>query len=337
MAGAMPSCALVVLPVILVYMYVFYRRFGIYFPLACAVAYGAAALVLNYDILTVVYFVSLLFAFCGLVASAQFSSYLACAVIAAAFAIAGALAGAGIVRLALSRPISDIAYEYVIAERNDPIIGFFAAEYYEDFKFDESEVKLDPSDKGYKKAAAVKLAEWARDEFEYYLWYYCIHYGAIIAVAAYLFSVPFNRRTSGCYDFYSCPQTLKKSVRTIGGVRTPPTAVADMRMPRAYLWTCVLPAALTGVVLEFIGGYDHLSATVMHLFVTVPSAFCFFTLLAFFASLFKGRARYVAYFALYIIGAAMMLFPIALFIGSVIGVCDCILNLRFWTRFIMED
>ena len=111
--------------------------------------------------------------------------------------------------------------------------------------------------------------------------------------------------------------------------------LADMRVPRSYLWAVVLPALVAGIALDIVGGYAMLSATVMHLFVTVPSAYAFVTLATFFASLFVGKkARIAAHVALAVVLAAMLVFPLALFVGSLIGVCDVILNLRFWTEFI---
>ncbi|MCH5165334.1 MAG: hypothetical protein J1G01_02920 [Clostridiales bacterium] len=337
MAGAMPSAALFILPIILCMLFLLYRRFGLYLPVSCIVGYGAAALALNYDILTVIYAVTLFFAFCGLVLSAQMQSYLACAATAAVLAIVGAMSGVAIVRLAEDKPISDIAADYVMSEYNDPVIGFFARDYYEAVNLPEGETKLHKGDDGYMLAAASKLADWAGDEFGLYVWYYCIHYGAVFAAAAFFVANAISRRTASPRDVGSDEQELKLSTRALGGVRQPITSASEMKMPRAYLWTCVLPAAITAIATEFVGGYDALTSTVMHMFVTLPSAFTFFALMSFFASLFRGRARVAAYAVLFLLGISMVLFPIVLFIGSIVGICDCILNLRFWTRYIMED
>lgn len=337
MAGAMPSTAVWLMPIILPFLYLLYRRFGAYFPLACIVCYGAVSLVCNYDILSVVYFCALFFAFCGLLISCQLSPYLACVAFAAVVAAVGALFGAGVVRLAEGAPVSDIAERYVLAERADPVISFFARDYYEHAELAPDEIKLEPQDDGYALAAATAFSEWAGDEFGYYIWYYCIHYGALAGAVGYFVAVIVNRRTASCYDDGTTDAEIALSTRALGGVRVEKMPVAAMRVPRSYLWACLLPAALTAMILSFVGGYDFLSSTVMHAFVTLPSAFGCFTLLAFFASLFKGRARTAATVVVAVVGVTAVLFPIALFATSILGVCDCILDLRFRTNFIMTD
>ena len=338
MAGAMPSAALCVLPVALALLYLLFRRFGVYLPLACIIGYGVTALTVNYDVLSVIFVVALFFAFCGLVAAVQCEHYLACAAVAAIVAVTGALLGAGIVRLAENKPVADIARDYAIAEYADPVIGFFAREYYEDYEPPVgTPPKKAPTDDGYAEDVAARFGDWAADEFGLYLWYYCIHYGAIFALAAFFFAVTVNRRTACYCDANATREELALSSRCMGGVRVCVTPVSQMRMPRAYLWAVVLPAAVASVILEFVGGYDMLSATVMHTFATVPSAFTCFTLLAYFASLFNGKARIAANTVLVMSGLCMLVFPMALFILSMFGLCDCILDLRFWTEFIRTD
>ncbi|MDE6401040.1 MAG: hypothetical protein K2L54_00330, partial [Clostridiales bacterium] len=174
----------------------------------------------------------------------------------------------------------------------------------------------------------------ASDEFGEYIWYYCIHYGAVIAGIGFFFSIALNRKTSSCYDTDAAEQSLKKSTRALGGVRVMRTPIAQMKMPRSYLWTCVLPALITGLILQFVGGYEALAATCTHLFVTMPSAFAFITVATYFATLFNGKARIAAYIVLVVLAVLTVLFPVALFFFSIIGVCDCILDLRYWTEFI---
>lgn len=344
MCGAMPSSALFIMPIILCMLFLLYRRFGPYFPIACVIGYGACALSVNYDILTVVYALGLFFGLCGLILALQFPNYLACAVISAVAVTAGALCGVGIVRLAENKPIAEIASAYVMAERDDPIIGYLSREHYEDVDLPPDIPKLDPSDPDYELAAAQSLGEWAQNEFGGYAWYYCIHFGSVFGIVGYMTALLLAQRTASCYDFEVLPERcahssegLKGSTRALGGMCLSRAPVRDMRMPRSYLWTCVLPTAVVGIALEIIGGYDPLSATLMHLFVTLPSAFGCWTLLVFFATLFKGKARTVAYIVLCLIGIAAVLFPIALFVLSLIGVSDCIINIRFWTKFIMEE
>lgn len=337
MCGAMPSSALFFMPVILPLLYLLYRRFGIYFPLSCVCGYGAVSLVVNYDILTLGYFCFLVFAFSGLVLSAQFKTYLACAAIAAVCAVLGAAAGAGVIRLAENKPQADIVCAYIQSERDDPIISFTARRYYDSADIPEDIGKLEPSDDGYEAAATEYYAETVRDDLKEYLLYYCVHYGAVFGAVGYLLSVVINSRTSSCYDDGATQEKVRRSTRALGGAHAEATPISEMKFPRSYLWACLLPAVVAGIVLEFVGDFSALSATIMHAFVTLPTALCFYTLGAFFASLFKGKARVAAHVVLYLIGAAMVVFPLALFICSLVGVCDVILNLRFWTRFIKED
>ncbi len=337
MAGAMPSAALFTLVFILPMLYVMYRRFGIYLPASMIVFYGVFSLTLNYDILTVVYLCALAVAFFGLVLSCQFSPYLLCATIAAVAGVVGMLGGVGVARLAEGRPVAEIAGQYVLDERDDPFIKFLSERAYTSADIPEDIGKLSPDDPDYDITVAVYYAKEIYDELKDYAWYYCIHIGAVLAAVAYFAAVTINRRSSSAYDAGSTNDRLNASVRSLGGCLVEVKPVSEMSVPRAFLWTCLLPAAVAGIALELVGGYDALSATIMHAFVTLPSAFCFFTLLCYFASLFRGKARPFAYVVLFLIGAAMVIFPFALFVGSLIGVCDVILNLRFWTEFLMSD
>lgn len=317
-AGTMPSTAILILPVVLPLLYLLYKRFGPYLPLGCIVFYGVLSLSLNYDILTVVYSVTLFFAFCGLAVCVQFcpSQYLFAAAVAACFAVLGAFAGVGIVRAAEGTPMGDIAARYVMNERADPVISYFARDYYDAQKPQLDEVKLKPADDGYDEAAAKSLSEWAKDEFDAYVWYYCIHCGVVLGFVGFFIVAGLNGKLGGRGN-------ARFSAR-----------IGNMKMPRAFLWTMALPATVTGLLLGFVGGYEALSATVMHTFCTLPAAFGCYTVLGYFAALFKGKARIAAYIVLGLIGVTAVVFPLALFILSIFGVCDCILNLRYWTEYI---
>ena len=336
MCGAMPITALFILPVVLVLLFLLYRRFGPYFPIMCIVFYGVLSLSFNYDILSVIYFVTLFFGFCGMIVAMQVKPYLLCATVAVCIAVVGAFVGVGIVRGAEGKPIGDIAASYVMHEMHDPVISYLASDYYDGQKPTANKPKLKPSDEGYEQAAAESLAEWASDEFSVYIWYRCLHYGAVLALVGFFAATAITGRTKSPFDGDADAETVKSGTRSLGGVGGY-FPIADMKLPRAYLWTMALPATVTGLVLSLVGGYDALSATVMHLFATIPAAFGCYTLLAYFASLFRGKARIVAYALLIIIGITAATFSIALFILSILGVCDCILNLRFWTKYIRED
>lgn len=337
-AGAMPSAALFLMPVILPALYVLFRRFGACLPFSCVMFYGLFALLFNYDVLTVVYFCFLIFALAGVILSSEIKPYLACMAVAAIVAVIGVAAGFGVVRLAEGRPLGDVAANYVKAEIDDPFINYLARDYYDSIKLPEAAgEKLKPTDDGYTAACAEYFSEYAHDEFEGYAAYMCVHYGAVFGALAYFIAVILNRHTASPYDCKATENELNRSSRCMGGVLREPTPLSDMRFPRAYLWAVLLPGFVASVCLDLFGDFDALSATVMHAFVTVPPAFAFVTLAAFFCSLFKGKARVAAYCVTAVLCVAMVYVPLVLFVCSVLGLCDIILNLRFWTKFLQED
>lgn len=336
-AGLFPTIAIVFTVTVLPILYLLYRRFGVYLPLSCIMFYGCSSLVWHYDILTVIWFLTLTFAFCGIVFAVQFDAYLASATVAVVFAIFGIMAGAGIVRLVEDKQVESIVYEYVVDNRNDAFIKSLSLDYYSRVTLPSHMQKLDPSDPDYELEATKSFAEYISKDMSVYLWYECVHIGALTAAVAFFIAASINRRSSSRNDSKHDVAELNSSIRSIGGVKKPIAAIADMRLPRAFLWTVALPATVAGTVLSFLGDYGPLSATIMHLFVTMPCAFGCFTLFAFFASLFNGRNRVIAHTLLAAIGVVAVIMPIVLYILSILGVCDCILNLRYWTRFIIED
>ena len=345
MAGVMPTTAIVVLPFVFLLLYLLFRRFGIYLPLSCIAAYGILSLSINYDILSVVYFVTLFFAFCGLVLSQQTTPYLKRIAIAAIVAVAGMLIGVGIVRLAEGVPISDIAARFVYSHKTDPVVYVLARAYYDGVKLPVGTVKLPHTDPGYFAAAIECFAEYVGDTLSVEFWYYCFHCGFLLAAVGFVIADIVNRRTLGVYDMVDIAaaenvleigERLKSSTLALGGVRCD-VKLSQMKMPRAFLWTMALPVTVAGIIIGLTTDLSMLTATLMHMFVTLPSAFSCFCLLAYFAELFKGKARVVAFVVLGLIGIVAVVFPIALLILSVLGVCDCILNLRFWTEFIRSD
>lgn len=330
-AGAMPSTGIFFMPVALCMCYLLYRRFGALPPFFTIAFYGLFSLILNYDVLTVAYLVFLTVAFFGQVYAAQYRAYIAAVLIAAAAAVAGAALGAVTVRLVEGAPVSEVAARYVTEEADDPFISFLArAEYDGARRVDD---KKHPGDEGYKQAYTEYYAQFVREEAESYTVYNCVHFGAVFGAACYLFAVALNRRSSSCEDMCSSPDSLRNSVRSLGGAaRT--CAIRDMRVPRMYLWACLLPALVAAVALGIAGGLDAVTATVTHTFITLPSAFAFVTLMFYFASLFRSAiSRMVLAFAL----AATAIFPVALFVVSAAGICDVILNLRYWTEFLRSE
>ncbi len=337
MAGAMPTSGLFLMPFALVLLYLLYRRFDAPFPFAVICFYGVFSLVLNYDILSVVYFTFLVIALCGLILSSQLKPYLLCVTVAAVCAALGFFTGAGIVRLASGASLKTVAEQYVIAERDDTLIAFAARAEYDNAIFPAGVEKLGRGDEGYADETIEYLSSVAGDTIEEYLLYYCLHFGAVFGGIGYFFAVMLNRKTASAEDICADEKLIARSSRALGGARRETVGIANMRIPRAFLWSCLLPAFVAGVILEIVGGFDALSATIMHAFVTLPSSFAFITLMCYFASLFRGRARVAAHIVFGILCAASVISPTVLFFGSMIGVCDVLLNLRFWTEFLMRE
>lgn len=330
-AGAMPSTGIFFMPGALCLCYLLYRRFGALPPFFTIAFYGLFSLIFNYDVLTVAYFVFLTVAFFGQVYAAQYRAYIAAVLIAAITAVAGAAIGAITVRLVEGAPLSEVAARYVTEESDDPFISFLArAEYDGARRVDD---KKRPGDEGYEQAYTEYYAQFVREEAESYTVYNCVHFGAVFGAACYLFAVALNRRSSSCEDVGSTPDSLRDSVRSLGGAaRT--CAIRDMRVPRMYLWACLLPALVAAIVLSVVGELAAATATVTHAFITLPSAFAFVTLMFYFASLSKSAISRV-FLALAL--AATAIFPVALFVVSAAGICDVILNLRYWTEFLRSE
>ena len=337
MSGAMPTAAIFSIAPIVLALYLLYRRFGAYLPTACLLFYGVFALTLNYDILTVVYLFATCFAFFGAVLSAQVKPYLLCAAVAFVSAVLGGFCGLGAVRAIGNRPMADIIADYIIAERTDPVIDYFARKEYGNADLPPHTDKLDESDNGYSDAVIKYFSDVASEELADYLPYYCIHVGGIVGALAYFAVVFINRKSCSPYDDGATSERLRRSVRCLGGAVVDRTPIARMKCPRAYLWTVLLPAFVASLALDIAGGFDILSACIMHAFITLPTAFFFITLVAFFAGKFNGRARAAAYAVSFIIAAVMCVFAIVLFVCSIVGLCDVILNLRFWTDFLSKD
>ena len=337
MAGAMPSSGLILMPIILVLCYLLYRRFDAVLPLSAIAVYGVLSLTINYDILSVIYLVFLVFALCGLILSAQIRPYLLCVTVAAVAAALGFFAGAGVVRLASGKSLPSVAEEYVIAERDDPIVSFVARYEYDHAELPAGVNKIGRGEAGYADETIKYMSSVVNDEIRGYLLYYCLHYGAVIGGIGYFFAVALNRRTASCEDIGADEENIGRSTRSLGGVRRELVRVADMSTPRAFLWSCLLPAFVAGVVLEVIGGYDAISATIMHAFVTLPAGFAFITIMCYFASQFSGKGRIAADIVFGILCAATAVSPTVLFFGSMIGVADIVLNLRFWTQFLRSE
>lgn len=333
MAGAMPSTAVFIVPFVLPLLYLLYRRFGMYLPFCCVLFYGVFALVFNYDLITIVSVSFLLFALFGLVFSLWLKHYLLCVTVAALFAVAGMGVGVGLVRAASGEPLEATCIEYFQAESDDAVIAHYIESAYDGAELPSSVVKLERGDEGYDEAVYAYIDTFVETEFLPYVPYYCLHIGAVYALVAFLLASALNGNTSCALDHGAVSSRLPSSTRCLGGTR-PSVRLSAMKIPRAYLWSVALPALVVSVILDIVGGFDILSATVMHAFVTLPSAFAFFTLLLYFASLFKGRANVAATCVAVVVVAVNVIFPVVMFFCSVVGLCDVILDLRRVTEYL---
>jgi len=336
-SGAFPTIALFFAPAALPLLYLLYRRLGAALPISCVGFYGLFSLVFNYDVLTVMFFCFLAFGLMGLMLAVQLTPYLLCVTVAAVSGVIGAAIGAGAVRLAEGVPLGDVAARYVVSERDDPFIRFLAERAYDRADIPDDIGKKDRGDDGYYDAVTEYFSETVHDEFELYTPYYCVHFGAVFGVAAYFIALAVNARTFGANDEKAEEREVSQSTLCLGGVRHEPVSIAEMQFPRAYLWAVLLPGLVASVALDLIGGFEALSATFMHAFVTLPPAIAFITLMRFFVEQFKGRGRIAMWVLFYLLAAAMISMPIILFVCSCIGLCDIILNLRFWTQFLRGE
>lgn len=335
--GAMPSTAIFLLPLVLPLLYVLYRRFGSVFPLACITSYGVLSLTLNYDILSIVYTCFLLVAFVGVVASVQVKSWMLSVAVATVVATCGAALGVGVVRLVENKSVGDIAAEYVIAEFDDPYIFYLAEAYYEDYNVTEAgDEKFDKSDERYLDDVKKRCVEYVSEEFLDYIGYYCVHYGAVLGAVGYFVATMLNRRTASIYDLNATEETIKLSTRCLGGVEGTTIPLAKMRLPRTYLLVMLLPGFVASLIVDIVGGYEALSATLMHAFVTVPTAISFVGLGAYLCELFVGRAKTIAYVVLGLVTVAMVYIPLVAFVCSIMGLCDISLNLEFWIEYLKD-
>lgn len=336
MAGVMPSSGMFIMPIVLPFLYLLFRRFGACFPVSCVFGYALFSLLFNYDVLTIILACFLLFALVGLIGCCQTAPYLLCATIAAVVALMGSLVGAGIVRLVYDKPVSAVAAEYTVVESDDPIVGLFCRFTYDNADIPDDVGKIDHVDDGYALAAAEYTAEHVYSEIKDYGVYYALHLSVVCAAIGYFVAVAINRRTTSARDYGVTKAEVGDSTRAMGGVVKERKTIAEMKLPRAFLWACVAPSLVASITFDLIGNMDALSSIVMHAFVTLPGAFGFFTLMTFFASLFRGRARVAAFVVLGLLAAAVVVFPMVLFISSMIGISDCLLDLRVWTRYLRD-
>lgn len=337
MIGAMPMSGFILMPFTLPMLYLMFRRFGFFPPFFCIVFYGLLSLLFNYDILSVFYICFLAFGFFGLVGAMQTKPYLLCALLVSLCCFSGVLVGAGIVRLAEKKPIGEVAAEYVLSEREDPFLRVILEYFYEHDDVPEDMGKVEKDNPEYSLKAAEYAAKFIADDMKLYLPYYCLHFGAVYGAVGYFFAIFLNGRTCSPYDVGANEDNVKRSVRSLGGILPEKRRIEHMTLPRSFLWVCLLPAFVVTLILEFVGDFDPLSSFIMHAFVTLPGAFGFFTLLCYFSSLFSGKTKIAANIFFGIIAAVAVYIPVVLFFCSMVGICDSILNLRYWTRFLTEE
>lgn len=334
-AGIFPLIGIIIMPIALVLLYFVYRRYGIYLPIFVIAAYDSMSLTLNYNVMTVVYACFISTAFLGLVFAVQFKKYLLRAVIVYVMCVVGALGGCGVVALTENSSVAEVASSYVVAHADEPFFDGLIRSLYESGDVSKDE-RVEADDPDYKNAATEYAAEHIREEAEGYVPYYCIHFGGIIALIAFFGAAIINNMTVSPFDENVTEKQICFSTRSLGGVHRDGISVRDMRIPRLYLLIFVLPAFIASIILGIAGGLDNVSATVMHAFVTVPSEFAFITLAAYIATLFNGKGRIIALIVLGLLFAANV-FSVVFLVCSIFGVCDTILNIRYWLGYLSSE
>lgn len=335
-AGILPIFGLFLMPIALVILYFLYRRYGIYLPVFVIACYGATALTLNYDVISVVYLCFLITAFFALVFSVQLKKYLLRAgVVMVAFSL-GVFAGVGIVSVAENAPVPDVCAAYVTAHSDEPLFDAYVRKEYAAADIKEEE-RVKEDDPLFKAAATEYAASAFRDEIDGYVPYYCIHFGALFALIAFFSAALINEYTASPYDENATELDINFSTRALGGAYRDGIKIRDMRIPRLYLLIFVLPALIASVILGIAGGLEAQSATVMHACITMPSEFAFVSLATYIATLFNGKGRVAAVILLSILLLANVFFSVVLLVCSIFGVCDCILNLRYWIKYLSSD
>ena len=334
-SGAVPLIGLFLMPVALVALYLSYRRFGIYLPVFALAAYGIASLTLNYDIITVVYLCFLIIAFFALVTAVQLKIYLLRAAVVLVFCALGCAAGCGVASLVENAPVPDICASYITTHADESFFDGLIERVYDNADIDEEE-RVGKDSPEYKAAATEYAAQYIRDETDGYIAYYCIHFGALFGLVAFFGATVINGMTASPYDESVTEKQINRSSRALGGAYRDGVKMRDMRLPRLYLLIFVLPALIASIVLGIAGGLEAQSATVMHACITMPSEFAFVTLATYIATLFNGKGRVIALVVLSLLLLANIL-SIVLLVCSIFGLCDCILNLRYWIKYLAGD
>lgn len=334
-AGIFPLIGIIIMPIALVLLYFLYRRYGIYLPIFVIASYDVLSLTLNYNVMTVVYACFISVSFLGLVFAMQFKKYLLRATIVYVLCVVGALGGCGIVALTEDAPVAEVAASYVVTHSDEPFFDGLIRSLYENGDVDRDE-RVDEDNPEYKEAATEYAYNHILEETEGYTPYYCLHFGGIIALIAFFAATVMNYMLVSPLDENTEVKQINNSTRCLGGAYRDGIKVRDMRLTRWYLLIFVLPTFIASVVLGIAGGLDNVSASVMHAFVTVPSEFAFVTLAVYIATLFNGKGRIIALIVLGLIFAANV-FSVVFLVCSIFGVCDTILNIRYWIGYLSSE
>ena len=334
-AGIIPLVGILLMPGALVLLYLLYRRFGMYLPVFVIVAYGVLSLTLNYDVISLVLVCFLSAAFFSLVFAMQFKPYLLRAGIALVVFSLAMWLGCGIVSLTEKASVPDVAASYVSERSGVPFFNRFIRSVYLNGDVDIDE-RIQEDNPEFMSAATEYTEQYIKDELNGYVPYYCIHFGAAFGLIAFFAATLINSYTASPFDDNVTEKNIKLSSRALGGAYRDGIAMRDMRLPRLYLLIFVLPALISCIIMSIAGGLEAQTATVMHACITMPSEFAFVTLATYIATLFTGKGRVIAVTVLSILLLANA-FSIVLLVCSIFGVCDCILNLRYWINYLSSD
>lgn len=322
-------------------------------PFIIVAAYGIAALIFNFDLLTLLSVVAL---------AAGFAAHAVISAIKDNYLIGGAVGlltgGAAAVILAISvcgatgvTP-SALCRDYVESHADSAIIRYAAHRYFD--KLETAEEKPSEDSPQYDKRAISAYAEYIRQTMSSDFVYHVTNYGALTGLLIYFCGV-WTSKTANCAfrhkeagerktvveterasdDFNGAPNaakdkdstggTAEKNANAAGALCTP---FALMRLGRPFLWTVFLPV-LVFSVLGLIDFMQPIVAAAFNLTVVLPCAFEGLCLALYIARLCDGKKlRTALYIIIGVLGCAALLVPIVTLIFSVFGFTDCLMNMR---------
>ena len=314
--AVVPLFAVILLPVALALLLWLYARHHVGLPLWVCALYPLLAWPFGPNVLHVAVAVMLPCGFAALAPTVGRYGPLAGASAGALGLLVALLAVTGAFSLAHRCSPQELTYDCVI-ELPDPVIGLAATVYYDGLTDEQAGGKKpQKGTEAYDRAAREAYAAAVKQEADEQLYWYLSGIAVFGGLAAYLLLLPLLRRTQADRTRYA--PTL----------RLPTTAVRDLRLPRSYLWVCLLPA-LAFSALSAIALLRPITRAVFNVLITLPCAFAGFTVLLHTCYRAQGRLRaWVLTLLGVAVAAAMVFYDWGLLVLSLLGLADCVLDLR---------